>query len=227
MSFDEWEMDGLSNVEEIDYMNEDELEQKAGARRAQIFSLKDLFFVILLIALLAGMVVVAKIIYTYEMPVFDPIADLKDAVMNIETFYLAFSTGFLIFAFIFFFLYEVRKLYMVIVMAMIFSVLMICSLFGAKFYLDSTYTEEKFVEMYYQSEYRQEIGRTPIKEFVEGNVVGYKNFTLKNTINMVLNFFVAIIEVYFFVHVKEVIHRQDTLREMDAALFDDEINVKI
>ena len=191
----------------------------------KLYSLKDLLAVLLVVVLLTAAAVFAKLIYTYEMPVFDPIADLKTTIMDMEVMFAACATGFLMISI--FLRHDARRVHNWVVAALIFSFLMTISLLAAKVYMDTNYDSNKFIEFYQSQEYKKEIGNVTLEDFVIGSKEGYQNFTIKCTVNLIINMMIIGIEMRFFKRTNEIMIRQEKIRAHDAALFDDEVNVKI
>lgn len=191
----------------------------------KLYSLKDLLAVLLVVVLLTAAAVFTKLIYTYEMPVFDPIADLKATIMDIEVMFAACATGFLIIAIVV--RNDAKKVHNWVVAALIFSFLMTISLLAAKVYMDATYDSNAFIEFYQNKEYRKEIGAVTLEDYLIGSKEGYQNFTIKCTVNLIINMIIIGIEMRFFKRTNEMMIRQEKIRAHDAALFDTETNVKI
>lgn len=200
-------------------------EEEPTERVTQFYSLKDIFLAILFLALIIGGTLFLKSVYGYEMTVFDPIADLKEAMKSIESFYALVTLIFFTLSCIWY--YDPQKVHKCVVLALIFSCLMTTSLFVAKTYLDSTYTLSAFLEMYDNPDYRPFIGNITSSEFAEASLEGFENFSLRNKINIFINIFVIILEIYFFTKTNKIMEKQEKIRQYDEALFDDEINVKI
>ncbi len=212
---------GIENDEPVDFS----WEQESSERVTQFYSLKDVFLAILLLALIVGGTLFLKSVYGYKMTVFDPIADLKEAMKTIESFYALVTLIFFTLSCIWY--YDPQKVHKCVVLALVFSCLMTTSLFLAKTYLDSTYTMTTFLEMYDNPEYKQFIGNITSSEFAEASLEGFENFSLRNKINIFINIFVIMLEIYFFTRTNKIVEKQEKIRQYDEALFDDEINVKI
>ena len=191
----------------------------------KLYSLKDLLAVLLVVVLLTAAAVFTKLIYTYEMPVFDPRADLKATIMDIEVMFAACATGFLIISIAL--RNNARRVHHWVVAALIFSFLMTISLLAAKVYMDTMYDSNSFIEFYENKEYRKQIGNVTLEDYVIGSKEGYQNFTIKCTVNLIINMFIIGIELRFFKRTNEIMIRQEKIRAHDAALFDTEVNVKI
>lgn len=209
--------------DEKEYRRRQENDEADG--EIKLYSLKDLLAVLLVIVLLTAAAVFTKLIYTYEMPVFDPIADLKATIMDIEVMFAACATGFLIISIVL--RHDARRVHHWVVAALIFSFLMTISLLVAKVYMDTTYDSNAFIEFYQSKEYKKQIGNVTLEDFVAGSKEGYQNFTIKCTINLIINMIIIGIEMRFFKRTNEIMIRQEKIRAHDAALFDTEENVKI
>ena len=220
--YEEYEREELEREERAERRKK-EAEKADG--EIKLYGIKDLLMILLVIVLLTVATIFAKRIYTYEMPVFDPIADLKTTIMNIEGMFVVCSAVFLFVSVLM--RKNFKKVHSFVAAALIFSFLMTISLLGAKIYMDLSFDANKFIEFYNAEEYASQIRNVTLEEFVVGSRDGYENFTTKCTINLIINIAIIAIEARFFKRINEILRRQEKIRAHDAALFDTETNVKI
>lgn len=176
---------------------------------------------------------------TYKSPVIDTIADTKKIVMNSHIIITLVLLGFTLLAN--YFSKDKFALIKRLMVIMVISIITILIFFGIKANMDSTYTKNKFAEIYEQ-EYTEnktsdknkiDIGLTGLsikseKEYyIDKCVEAYNIFTIKMYSAFVLNIFLIILLIYQIIKVSNIQEKRDRLSKDDAILFDEEENIKM
>lgn len=178
-------------------------------------------------------------ITTYKSPITDPIEDIKQIMMNTYIITILVLLAFIILSNYF----SKNKVALIKKLIAIFllTIIAILTFGGIKLNWDSTYTNEKFKQIYDEKyveeksnvKSRIDIGLTGAKlksdreYYVDKCIEAYNVFSIKMYGLMILNAFLIGLLIYQISKVSKIEEKRNRLNKDDAILYDEEENVKI
>lgn len=176
---------------------------------------------------------------TYKPSVIDPIEDTKRILMNT---YIIVTLALLVLTLLAnYFSKDKNALIKRLIVILSLSVITILVFFGIKANMDSTYTKNKF-EQIYEQEYsgqssdtksKIDIGLTGMKiksekeYYIDECVKSYNIFSIRMYGVIGLNVLLIVLLIYQISKVSKIQEKRDRLSKDDAILFDEEENIKI
>lgn len=177
-------------------------------------------------------------LYTYKPSIIDPIESTKKILINT---YILITLALLVLTILAnYFSKDKNALIKRLIVILLLSVITILVFFGIKANMDSTYTKNKFEQIYNQ-EYSEQnsdseskivvsIGEIKIKSekeyYIDECVKAYNIFSIRMYGIIGLNVLLIILLIYQIPKVSRIQEKRDKLSKDDEILFDEEENVK-
>ena len=177
-------------------------------------------------------------LYTYKPSIIDPIESTKKILINT---YIVITLALLVLTILAnYFSKDKNALIKRLIVILLLSVITILVFFGIKANMDSTYTKNKFEQIYNQ-EYSEQnsdseskivvsIGEIKIKSekeyYIDECVKAYNIFSIRMYGIIGLNVLLIILLIYQIPKVSRIQEKRDKLSKDDEILFDEEENVK-
>lgn len=184
-------------------------------------------------------VAVIAFLATYKSAIPDPIENMKNTIMRTHTI---LTLSLLVITLLSnYFSKDKNALIKRLFIILIIAIITLITFFGIKINLNSTYTNNKFGQIY-EEEYKTEkddskqridIGITGMKiksekeYFVDECMKMYNIFNIKTYGIIILNTLLVVLLIYQIIKVSNIQDKKDRLSKDDAILFDEEENVKI
>jgi hypothetical protein len=232
---------GTSTPNDNNNKNDERMYYRGGFFRMYYYIPLDNTYVIFQMIATIIIFIIAGIVFltTYKSPVVDPIEDTKRTIMNSYIIIVLLLLCFTLLSN--YFSKDKFALTKRLIIILSLSVIAILVFFGIKVNLDSTYTSNKFAQIYEQ-EYSEETSNTKSKidiglngvnlksekeYYVDKCLAAYKVFSIKMYGIMGLNIFLMILLIYQIFKVLNIQEKRDRLSKDDAILFDEEENIKM
>jgi len=174
---------------------------------------------------------------TYKPSVFDPLEDTKSIIMNTYIIINLLLVVITILANYFSKDKNVLKKRLTIILSI--SIITILVFWGVKANLDSTYTKDKFEQIYIQeygekSETQNKISigltemqiKTEKEYYVDEYIKAYNMFSMRMYVVIGVNILIIILLIYQISKVSKIQEKKDRISKDDEILFDEEENVK-
>ena len=208
-------------------------------RRYYYIPLDNTYFIIqMLVAIIIFVIVGITFLITYKPSVSDPIENTKKIIMN--TYIIITLSLVVITLLVNYFSKDKNMLINRLIAILSISIIMILVFLGIKVNLDSTYTKNKFEQIYLQEnsgnnsniKSKLDIGLTGVqlkteKEYyIDECVKAYNIFFIRMYCIVALNALLIILLIYQISKVSKIQEKKDRINKDDAILFDEEENVK-
>lgn len=187
--------------------------------------------IVTFIILIAGLIA----FLTYKSNIIDPIADIKRMFINSH---LIVSGVFLVLVFIIN-LTSKNESHLIkrLILITVISIIVMMLFWGIKLYLDLTYNEAKFNELYIEQNIAEEteidVGYTGIslktekEHYIDECIKLYNIFRIKSYGTLCMHLLLNILLIYQILKVQKIKNKKEIVNRDDLILFDEEQNVKI
>ena len=208
-------------------------------RRYYYIPLGNTYFISqMIVAIFIFIIVGITFLITYKPAVSDPLENTKKIIMN--TYIIITLSLVVITILVNYFSKDKNMLISRLIAILSISVIMILAFLGIKINLDSTYTKNKFEQIYIQengdiksnAKTRLGIGltgaqlKTEKEYYIDECVKAYNVFFIRMYCIVALNTLLIILLIYQISRVSKIQEKKDRISKDDAILFDEEENVK-
>ena len=201
---------------------------------------KNFFIIQMIISVLLLLLVVMVYLYGYKVSIFDPIKDVKNAVLTMQLIQAIAVIG--ITAIMMYFSKNKQSLIKNLIVISILSIIMSFTTTGIKMYMDKKYTEEVFEQFYEEyaedKENYTDIAKVTIgitgninimdskEAYIQNCKTAYTQFSIKTMIYSILNLLISVATFYIVYRLNNIEKKKEMLAKDDIILNDEEENVK-
>lgn len=211
-----------------------------GGLRVHYYVPLDNTFVVMQIIISVIIFSIAAIVFvtSYKSNIVDPIEELKMVYINSNLIVIVIPLALILY--INFFTKSVHKLILYVSLIFCLSVVLMIIFLGFKINLDTTYTKQKFEEIYEQTYLEEEqdnknvyIGvtglhyKTEKDYYISENIILYNNFKIITTTTLLLHLCFNIMLIHEINKVQKLEVKKKRTSKDDLILFDEEENIKI
>ena len=182
-------------------------------------------------------------LFSYELPFFDPIKNVKTIYIYSQIFFLVLTFGLSIFIY-FFSKKDIKIILKSFKILSLFSLFIILIFVGIKLYIDAEYNTESNFTSFYIKYYEPQIKsdtesnlvfnlnlsdmklETTKESYISNSFYYYSIFTIKVNIYLILQILISILIIFVTFKLFSKNKEKQHLEELDSILFDTEENIK-